>query len=122
MCGLDLIDVVYKSGKLATCPLSDAPKTVVKFIEKATAREQYDPIFKRTEFIFEMAKDAPQDTKTIYIVQEKANQNFVAEFATEEDAQVYINEWSKENGDDADPEDLEIVTQEVDADYELIEW
>jgi hypothetical protein len=59
--------------------------------------------------------------KTIYIVSERSNGNFVAEFDSREDAEYDISEWGKE-GDDIKPEDLEISTLEVDDDYELIVW
>lgn len=46
-------DVVYESGRVVTYLDIHLPKTVERFVESATGREeQYCKIFKRTEMIY----------------------------------------------------------------------
>ena len=50
---IQLIDIIYKSGKIRTTVLSDAPQTALSFMEQAEKKEQYDAVFKRGEVIYQ---------------------------------------------------------------------
>lgn len=51
--GSELMDVIYDTERIYTMAAQDAPKTVKKFMEQATRKDQYDPLYKRNETIYE---------------------------------------------------------------------
>ena len=52
MYGDEYIDIIYESGRLCGKPLRDAPKTAIDYMSRATSKEQFDKVHKRSEIIY----------------------------------------------------------------------